>query len=197
MPVPEGGYHRDYQYLVSYVTCTASGGDDTNTDVRYTNEAKWAGGNAKHTVSARQTASGTGGIANRGSFTLYKKASSASEKFPEDTVFTVRVEEFGPKGQVVPAYNLQVKANGEPVKGQNIRGEGWTIKLSEINFPQVDGLEFGEPRFAASEGVEPINGGREALVTIKPRTNAEVTLFNTAKKGEVSFTKLVEGSTLR
>lgn len=70
MPVPEGGYHRDYQYLVSYVTCTASGGDDTNTDVRYTNEAKWAGGNAKHTVSARQTASGTGGIANRGSFTL-------------------------------------------------------------------------------------------------------------------------------
>lgn len=87
-----------------------------------------------------------------------------------------------------------MKANGEPVKGQNIRGEGWTIKLSEINFPQVDGLEFGEPRFAASEGVEPINGGREALVTIKPRTNAEVTLFNTAKKGEVSFTKLVEGA---
>ncbi|MCS5478273.1 DUF5979 domain-containing protein [Corynebacterium sp. YIM 101645] len=193
LPRPEGGYNREYQYVITYVTCTASGGDDTNAGVEYTNSVQYEGGSAKGTVRSRETASGTGGIANRGSFTLLKERSSESEKFPEDTVFTVRVEEFGPNGQVMAPYNLQVKANGEPVKGRFVRGEGWTIKLSEINLPQVDGIEFGDPRFAESDGVEPMNGGKEALVTVKPRTNAQVKLFNTARKDEVSLTKVVEG----
>ncbi len=70
---------------------------------------------------------GTGqGVSRGGSFSLLKEIAPFSEKFPEDTEFTVKVEEFAPPGQdpatdapPVSSYEIKVKADGTPVSGIN------------------------------------------------------------------------------
>lgn len=101
---------------------------------------------------------------SRGSFSLLKEIAPFSEKFPQDTEFTVKVEEFAP-GQdpatdaPVSSYEIKVKADGTPVSGINPRGTGWQIRLSEINLPTVDGVYFERGTFRPSEGVT-LNGDR-------------------------------------
>lgn len=142
-----------------------------------------------------------------GTFSLQKNISADSVPIPEDTVFTVQYEEFAPgvdpaTGEAAFTGTLSVLADGSPVSGENAREEGWTIRLTEPTFPEVPGVEFGDPIFAgdptAEEShVEILDGGRTALVKILPRSNVLVTLVNTARstaKPSIGTTAKVTGA---
>lgn len=57
---------------------------------------------------------------------------------------------------------------------------GTVVTLSEVALPQVAGIEWGTPVFSAAEGVELLNGGQQAQVTIPPQQTISVGLTNTA-----------------
>ncbi|MGP6175553.1 VaFE repeat-containing surface-anchored protein [Corynebacterium sp. A21] len=126
-----------------------------------------------------------------GTFSLQKQISVDSVFIPEDTVFAVQYEEFAPgvdpaTGEAASTGTLSVLADGTPVSGENAREEGWTIRLTEPTFPEIPGIEFGDPVFAADPDaeeshVEVLDGGKTALVRILPRANVLVTLTNTAR----------------
>ncbi|WP_287486361.1 DUF5979 domain-containing protein [Rhodococcus sp. (in: high G+C Gram-positive bacteria)] len=202
LPRDADGYSRQTKYLVSYTLCTSSGGLDQR-DTEYSNTLTYAGKQTlSKSVKQEWGGGGTGQGVSRGSFSLLKEIAPFSEKFPEDTEFTVKVEEFAP-GQdpatdaPVSSYEIKVKADGTPVSGINPRGTGWQIRLSEINLPTVDGVYFERGTFRPSEGVT-LNGDRtEALVTITPKSNVGVTLLNKASLGSARITKSVIGDGAR
>ncbi|MGF0248106.1 DUF5979 domain-containing protein [Rhodococcus erythropolis] len=202
LPRDADGYSRQTKYLVSYTLCTSSGGLDQR-DTEYANTLTYAGKQTlSQSVKQEWGGGGTGQGVSRGSFSLLKEIAPFSEKFPQDTEFTVKVEEFAP-GQnpatdaPVSSYEIKVKADGTPVSGINPRGTGWQIRLSEINLPTVDGVYFERGTFRQSEGVT-LNGDRtEALVTITPKSNVGVTLLNKASLGSARITKSVIGDGAR
>lgn len=202
LPKNAGDYNRETRYYVEYTLCTSSGGLDQRGTV-YGNSVFY-NGKTQSTQSVKQEwgGGGTGQGVSRGSFSLLKEIAPFSEKFPQDTEFTVKVEEFAP-GQdpatdaPVSSYEIKVKADGTPVSGINPRGTGWQIRLSEINLPTVDGVYFERGTFRPSEGVT-LNGDRtEALVTITPKSNVGVTLLNKASLGSARITKSVIGDGAR
>ena len=202
LPKDAGDYNRETRYFIDYTLCTSSGGLDQRGTV-YGNSVFY-NGKTQSTQSVKQEwgGGGTGQGVSRGSFSLLKEIAPFSEKFPEDTEFTVKVEEFAP-GQdpatdaPVSSYEIKVKADGTPVSGINPRGTGWQIRLSEINLPTVDGVYFERGTFRPSEGVT-LNGDRtEALVTITPKSNVGVTLLNKASLGSARITKSVIGDGAR
>ncbi|MFD4183678.1 Ig-like domain-containing protein [Rhodococcus sp. NPDC058514] len=190
-----GDYSRETKYVIEYTLCTASGGLDDRGTV-YGNALAYEGAEHKSSVTQTWGGSGTGEGVSRGSFSLLKQIDSASEKFPEGTEFTVKVEEFAPGvdpavGPVSSTYEIKVKADGTPVSGLNPRGTGWTIRLSEVNLPQVDGVYFEQGKFRPAEGVTLSDGDTVALVAIEPKTNVEVSLVNKAVLGATTITKTV------
>ncbi|WP_430459254.1 DUF5979 domain-containing protein [Rhodococcus qingshengii] len=197
-PKDAGDYNRETRYFISYTLCTTSGGLDQR-GTEYSNTLAYEGGpNLSSSVKQEWGGGGTGQGVSRGSFSLLKQVDSASEKFPEGTEFTVKVEEFAP-GQnpatdaPYSTYNIKVKADGTPVSGVNARGTGWQIRLSEIDLPTVDGVYFEQGTFREAPGVA-LNGDRtQALVTITPKSNVEVKLVNKASLGSVKITKTVIG----
>ncbi|WP_031937130.1 DUF5979 domain-containing protein [Prescottella defluvii] len=192
----KGDYSRETRYFIEYTLCTTSGGvDDRGTG--YSNTLSYTGDRElSHGVTQQWGGSGTGEGVSRGSFSLLKKADQFSEEFPEDTEFTVKVEEFAPGKTpgVDPAsstYEIKVKADGTPVSGVNNRGNGWQIRLTEINLPTVPGVAFEPGKFAPAEGVT-LNADRsEAVVAITPKTNVAVELVNKAVLGSAKITKTV------
>ncbi|GAA3192219.1 hypothetical protein GCM10020255_092160 [Rhodococcus baikonurensis] len=124
LPRDADGYSRQTKYLVSYTLCTSSGGLDQR-DTEYSNTLTYAGKQTlSQSVKQEWGGGGTGQGVSRGSFSLLKEIAPFSEKFPEDTEFTVKVEEFAP-GQnpatdaPVSSYEIKVKADGTPVSGIN------------------------------------------------------------------------------
>lgn len=198
LPKEEGDYSRETRYYIDYTLCTTSGGVDQR-GTEYSNELTYEGGTKlSHGVKQTWGGGGTGQGVSRGSFSLQKEASTSSEKFPGDTEFTVKVEEFAP-GQNPETdgpdntYNVKVKADGTPVSGIYARGTGWQIRLSEIDLPTVGGVYFEPGTFRPAEGVT-LNADRtEALVTITPKSNIGVTLVNEAVLGTATITKTVIG----
>ncbi|WP_287165295.1 DUF5979 domain-containing protein [Rhodococcus sp. (in: high G+C Gram-positive bacteria)] len=198
LPKDAGDYNRETRYYINYTLCTTSGGLDQR-GTEYSNTLAYEGGpNLSSNVKQEWGGGGTGQGVSRGSFSLLKQIDSASEKFPEGTEFTVKVEEFAP-GQnpatdaPYSTYNIKVKADGTPVSGVNARGTGWQVRLSEIDLPTVDGVYFEQGTFREAPGVV-LNGDRtQALVTITPKSNVEVKLVNTASLGSVKITKTVIG----
>jgi len=188
------GFSREYQYVISYTTCTASGGMDAPGTV-YSNNAVVNG--KTYTSSSRQnnSGSGTGQGVSRGSVAVVKHLAdtAGADLVPADTTFTVHAKEIDPDGTVQKEYDLNVPLDGSPISGPNARGKGWKIQLSEPTMPKVPGVVFGDPVFTASDGVVVGDGGKTATATITPATNIDVTLTNTAQLGSLRVVKAIDG----
>ncbi|QKT14174.1 LPXTG cell wall anchor domain-containing protein [Rhodococcus sp. W8901] len=201
LPKEANDYSRETRYYIDYTLCTTSGGLDQR-GTEYSNTLAYEGGpNLSHGVKQEWGGGGTGQGVARGSFSLLKQIDSSSEKFPEGTEFTVKVEEFAPgknpeMDKPSATYNVKVKADGTPVSGFYPRGTGWQIRLSEIDLPTVDGVYFEQGTFRPADGVT-LNADRtQALVTITPKSNVEVKLVNKAVLGSAKITKTVIGEAL-
>ena len=192
----ENGFSKEYQYVLTYTTCTASGGQDLE-GTNYTNSIEGVGDGKAGSVTKGADASGTGGGASRGTVAVTKSVDGDGKGLvPAGTEFTVKVEEIAPTGKIAQTYNLMVKADGTPVNGLYQRGTGWKLRLSEPTFPKVPGVTFGDPVFAAGEGITLTDDGKVATAAITPGKLISVSLTNTATadRGEVSITKAIEGT---
>ena len=198
LPQPDGtdatGFSREYQYIVTYTTCTTSGGMDAP-GTRYDNSATVAGKTYTHSVTQNNRGSGTGQGVPRGSVAVSKLiADTPGAAFvPDGTVFTVHAKEIDATGVTQVEYDLAVPLDGTPASGFNQRGTGWTIELSEPAFPAVPGVTFAAPVFAPGPGVTVNEGGTVATAALTPNTNIAVTLTNTAQLGSVQVQKALEG----
>ncbi|MFP1602861.1 DUF5979 domain-containing protein [Microbacterium sp. 2216-1] len=198
LPMPQGGtsdaFTREYQYTLSYTTCTTSGGMDAP-GTEYGNAIAGSGIEFSSSVTQKYSGSGTGTGVTRGSVALDKKLADTpgAALVPADTTFTVHVKEIDPKGATQNAYDLEVPLNGDPVGGLNARGTGWTVELSEPRFPTISGITWGAPKFLATEGLIPSDDGTTAVATLAPGTNISVTLQNTALLGSATVTKALAG----
>lgn len=198
LPIPGGmsdGFSREYQYVITYTTCTTSGGMDAPGTV-YDNTVTGAGLKWTSSVTQNNSGSGTGTGVTRGSIAIDKLlAETPGAAFvPADATFTVHVQEIDPNGKMQIEYDLAVPLNGNPVSGPNSRGTGWTVRLSEPTFPKIPGVAFGDPVFAASAGVTPTDGGKKAVAALIPGQNVSVSLTNSAQLGGIDVTKVVEGA---
>lgn len=198
LPLPGGGlsdgFSREYQYVLTYTTCTTSGGLDAP-GTEYSNEIEGFGNSFKPTLTLNYRGSGTGQGKSRGSVAVQKDLNdnAAASFVPAGTKFKVHVKEIDPTGAIVTEYDLDVPLDGEPVSGFNSRGNGWTFELSEPTMPEVPGVTWGTPVFAKGEGVEVKENGSVAIATIKPRSNIAVQLTNTALLGSVELAKDLDG----
>ena len=186
------GFSHEYQYVLSYKTCTTSGGMDAPGTV-YSNAVEVNGKKHESSFTQNNKGSGTGQGMTRGTVAVVKslEQTPGAAYVPADTVFTVNAKEYDPKGVLQNEFTLNVPLNGEPVSGPNARGTGWTIELSEPSFPNVPGVAFGEPRFEESTGVTVKDGGKVATAVLTPATNIKVSLVNEAKLGSVALKKEV------
>ncbi|MGO2110874.1 MAG: DUF5979 domain-containing protein [Pseudoclavibacter sp.] len=198
LPQPDGdeqaGFSKEYQYVITYTTCTTSGGMDAP-GTTYGNSATVEGKTYERTVTQNNRGSGTGTGVSRGSFAIEKGlADTPGAGFvPDDASFTVHAKEIDPSGATQLEYDLQVPLNGDPASGLNARGTGWTAELSEPTLPSFPGVTWGAPTFAEGAGVTPSADGTTAIVSLDPRSNVEVSLENTALLGSVVVEKAVEG----
>lgn len=198
LPQPDGGsatgFSAEYQYVISYSTCTSSGGMDS-AGTTYGNAAEVNGKTYEKSVTQNNRGSGTGGGVTRGSVAISKTLADTpgAAYVPAGSTFTVHVEEVDPSGTTQVEYDLEVPVNGDPQRGLNPRGNGWTLKLSEPTFPTVSGVVFGTPVFEDTPGVAVGDGGTTATAALTPGTNIAVSLENEAVLGSVSLTKAIEG----
>ncbi|MFN3600106.1 MAG: DUF5979 domain-containing protein [Dietzia sp.] len=192
-----GDYSREIRYRMEYTLCTASGGLDAR-NTTYGNTVGYHGRELTQNVRQTWGGGGTGQGVDRGSFSLTKSLDRRSEDVPEDTTYSVRVEEFAPgidpaTGTPEASYTVQVRADDTAVSGRNSRGAGWTVRLTEIVPPAVDGVYFGPGRFSPAEGVTLSEDRTQAMITLQPRTNVAVELVNRAFFGSATVTKRVVG----
>ncbi len=198
LPIPTGtsdGFSREYQYVVTYTTCTTSGGMDAP-GTSYSNTVSGGGVEYSKTVVQSNKGSGTGTGVARGGVVISKTLAETpgADLVPAGTSFTVHVQEVDPNGITQNEYDLSVPLNGSPVASLNARGAGWTIVLTEPTFPSVPGVTFGTPTFAAGTGVVVSDNGAKATATVTPRTNVDIQLTNTAQLGSVQLVKRVTGA---
>ena len=197
LPIPTGmsdGFSREYQYVITYTTCTTSGGMDAPGTV-YSNEVTGSGIDFRETATQNNSGSGTGQGVTRGSVSIEKVLADTpgAALVPDDAVFTVHVAEIDPTGTTQAEYDLQVPLDGDPVSGFNARGAGWTIELTEPTFPEISGVAFGAPMFAETDGVTVGEDGTVATAALTPGANTSVVLTNEALLGSVSITKALTG----
>src|SRR5690625_1352534 len=197
LPQPDGenatGFSTEYQYLISYTTCTTSGGMDAP-GTTYGNAVTVAGNSYETSVTQSNRGSGTGTGVPRGSVSVSKALADTpgAEFVSDDTTFTVHVQEVDPKGEVQVEYDLEVPLDGS-VSGPNSRGNGWTAVLTEPTFPSIPGVTFGDPVFAEGDGVAVSNGGKTATASLIPGRNIEVEVTNEALLGSISIEKELSG----
>lgn len=198
LPIPTGtsdGFSREYQYVITYTTCTSSGGMDAPNTV-YGNTLTGSGLDFSTSTTQNNNGSGTGTGVTRGSVAIDKALADTpgAEFIPDDAAFTVHVKEIDPTGTTQNEYDLLVPLNGAPVSGLNARGTGWTVELTEPTFPTIPGVTFGAPVFASGPGVTVSDDGRKATASIDPGTNVSVSLTNEALLGAVSIVKDLTGA---
>ncbi|WP_106815484.1 DUF5979 domain-containing protein [Microbacterium timonense] len=197
LPIPTGtsdGFSREYQYVITYTTCTTSGGMDARGTV-YSNDLTGSGINFTSSITQNNSGSGTGQGVTRGSVAIDKVLADTpgAEFVPDDAAFTVHVREIDPANVTQNEYDLQVPLSGAPVSGLNARGTGWKVELTEPTFPAIPGVTFGAPEFAEGPGVSVSADGTVATATINPGVNVSVTLTNEALLGSVSVAKALQG----
>lgn len=188
------GFSPEYQYLLTYTTCTTSGGMDS-AGTTYTNSISGDGVSYSTGFTQWNRGSGTGTGVARGSIEISKfldESAPGAEFVADGQNFTVHVQEINPAGNVEVEYDLQVPLNGDAVQGLNSRGKGWTVVLTEPTFPDVPGVVFGDPVFTESEGVAVSEDGKTATVSVLPRSNVSVELTNSTELGAISLEKAVE-----
>lgn len=198
LPIPGGteetGFSAEYQYVISYTTCTSSGGMDAPGTV-YGNSAEVAGKTYEKSVTQNNRGSGSGAGMPRGTVAISKSLldNAGAEFVPEGAEFTVHVQEIDPNGVVQVEYDLAVPLGGDPVSGPNSRGTGWTVVMSEPTFPSFPGVTFGSPVFADGDGVTVGDNGTTATAALTPGQNITVNLANDAQLGAISLEKVLEG----
>ncbi|MFE6735839.1 DUF5979 domain-containing protein [Microbacterium sp. NPDC057650] len=198
LPQPGGGtetgFSREYQYVISYTTCTTSGGMDAP-GTSYGNTAVVAGKTYEKSVTQNNKGSGSGQGMPRGTVAIDKVLADTSGAafVPDDAMFTVQIKEIDPNKVVQNEYDLRVPLNGAPVSGLNARGTGWTVEITEPTLPTYPGVVFGTPKFASGPGVTVSEDGRTAVASVSPNTNVSVSLTNTAQLGSVNVVKSVTG----
>lgn len=187
-------FSREYQYKLSYVTCTTSGGMDAPGTV-YGNELEGHGIRFTSSTTQSNKGSGTGTGVTRGSVSVSKSLADTpgADLVPAGTAFTVRAQEVDPTGAAQAEYDLSVPLNGDPVSGFNARGKGWTIRLSEPTLPAVSGIAWGTPVFKKTAGVTPSEDGTTAVAALTPGINIAVSLENRALLGSATVTKNLTG----
>lgn len=190
----ETGFSAEYQYVITYTTCTSSGGMDAQ-GTTYGNSAEVAGKTYEKSVTQNNRGSGSGEGVPRGSVSIQKSLADTdgAALIPDDAMFTVHVQEFDPAGTMQIEYDLEVPVGGDPVSGPNSRGTGWTVVLTEPSFPSIPGVVFGAPVFAPGEGVTVGDDGTSATAELTPGTNIAVNLTNEAQLGSVSLVKELSG----
>lgn len=198
LPIPTGtsdGFSREYQYVITYTTCTSSGGMDAR-GTEYSNTITGAGINFSTTSTQNNSGSGTGQGVTRGSVSIDKVLADTpgAEFVPDNATFTVHVKEIDPTGTLQNEYDLQVPLTGAPVSGLNARGTRWTVQLTEPAFPTIPGVTFGAPAFAPGPGLTVSPDGTVATASVSPGTNVSVALTNEALLGSASVIKAVSGS---
>lgn len=198
LPLPGGGtatgFSEEYQYLLTYTTCTASGGMDAP-GTEYGNAIVGTGVSFSQSITQWNRGSGSGTGVARGSVVISKDldmTAPGADFVPEGTSFTVRVSEIDPTGTPQATYDLAVPLGGDPVAGLNARGRGWTAVLSEPTFPSVPGVAFGDPVFSGGENVAVSADGRTATVDLTPGENVEVTVTNSTRLGSLTLEKDVD-----
>lgn len=198
LPLPNGsdvtGFNKEYQYVFTYTSCTASGGMD-QVGTTYGNKALVAGTEYATSVTQENKGSGTGQGVARGSVSVKKSlAPTTGAAFvPKDATFTVLGKEIAPSGDIANEFTLTLPIDGTEVSGPNPRGKGWAIELSEIQLPSYPGVVFGTPKFTATEGVTVSDDGQTARAALSPATNIGVELENRAMLGQVTVVKAVDG----
>ncbi|MEZ3162173.1 DUF5979 domain-containing protein [Microbacterium sp. BWT-B31] len=198
LPIPTGmsdGFTREYQYIIRYTTCTASGGMDAPGTV-YENAVSGTGIDYSTSIVQFNSGSGTGQGVARGSVSIEKLLADTpgAELVPDDAVFTVHVKEIDPTRTFQHEYDLEVPLQGPPARGLNARGTGWTVEITEPTFPSIPGVVFGAPVFAPSPGVTVSEDGATATAVIQPGVNVSVSLTNEALLGSISVVKALEGA---
>ena len=200
LPLPDGseatGFSAEYQYVFSYTTCTESGGMDAP-GTTYSNSASVAGMTWSESVTQENRGSGTGTGVTRGSIAIAKaldEQSAGADLVADDTVFTVHVKEFAPGDVFVTEYDLEVPLNGDFINGMNPRGNGWTVELSEPEFPNVPGVTFGTPIFEVTESGDSVSSDSSIRVPLTPDTNIQVVVTNSAELGALEVNKTIDGA---
>lgn len=198
LPLPGGGeatgFSRDYQYVIGYTTCTASGRmDDRGTTYATTADIHGKEYRAEATQQNRAgKGSGTGIVPM--SFRVALAVEGATNFIPKGATATVHAREIDPDGVEAVAYDLEVPLDGSPVSGKNRRGTNWKMELSDPVFPDLPGLEFDTPAFDETSQVEVSEDGQAAVAPLVDGQDVSVTLRNTAMDGTIEVRKLLEGS---
>lgn len=182
LPIPTGtsdGFTREYEYVITYTTCTASGGVDAPGTV-YSNRLVGSGVDFAATVTKNDSGPGTG--VSGGSVAIDKILADTpgADLVPDTTTFAVHVREIDPNGATQNEYDLTVPLSGAPVTGLTARGTGWTAELTEPTFPAIRGVTFAPPVFAPGPGLTVSPDGTIATASLTPGTNVAVTLVNEA-----------------
>ena len=181
LQTPEGGWKKDHYYRVRYhsvPTGDVPAGAENITSNKVTADVIDFNDSAS-IYREQRSAGGIQGV-DRGSYQINKKVEGdAASKLPADTSFTFKAT-YSLNGQT-KTETRTVKADGS-VAGETNLPRGTVVTLEEIDLPKVDGIEWGDPVFAAASGheanVEIINGGKAAKVTVHSTDNVEVVVTN-------------------
>ncbi|WP_053543967.1 VaFE repeat-containing surface-anchored protein [Corynebacterium deserti] len=188
IPRPAGGFNSGNTVSFQYKLCTTSGGlDPRGTEYENTITDTRTGVEARVTFTQTLQTSGTAVGVDYGSFALSKVVDPSSPA-TNNLDFVIQVEEFAPGnypgGPVEATYTVTVNSDGTPVTGQNSRGAGWTIRLTELKDqnPAVADRVWGDATFTGAEstGID-ANGNPWATITTLGRAgndNVQLTLTN-------------------
>ena len=127
-----------------------------------------------------------------GGFVVSKSvAGSGHHLVGSDIEFTVTYEYDGPDGRVIDSFLV---SENEPNGLDNLPA-GTDVILTEVTFPDVPGIEFGEPVWMVDYGDESETYVGAAEVTIADDQTAQIILTNDAqpKYGSFSVIKTVTG----
>ncbi|AKK04531.1 hypothetical protein CMUST_00900 [Corynebacterium mustelae] len=181
VPAPPGGWSADKAYEIFYETKPATAdrvfiGAQTKNTVKTNFRAM----QQEYTLEYQASGSGTITGLNSGTFEIRKLITPESQGVGAGTAFTVRATWNG--GQ----EDVEVRLNGPVAKGTVQVPEGTEITLSEINFPNMNGITFGDPVFSATNpadlqngNVRITNGGKTAVIRTNSQGNVGVTVTNT------------------
>lgn len=124
-------FSHEYKYVLSYTTCTTSGGMGTP-GTEYTNSVEFYGQAFTGSETQHNSGGGTGEGVSRGSVAVSKVITdnAAASLIPEDTVFTVHVKEIDPKGVPQVEYDLAVRADGSTAIAELNPGKNISVELT-------------------------------------------------------------------
>lgn len=196
---PAGGWDPGQVYIVDYQTET-SDGLPFMVDERIINRATVLGESSEALVTQEEIV--TGGIegTERGAFELTKLLDDPDNLIPDDTEFSVQVDIDSPVDSFDSSETWTLTV-GELEQWAVPLPRGTQVTLSEPTFPEIDGVTFGAPRFAAT-------GARAGAVTVSPDgtsatfktfviDNVELTLTNSIVSQTPPVTRTcVEGSSV-